>query len=98
MAISETARVRAPRGTKSLTRAFFAALAEIPEDRREAVAKAAQSAIREELQARRSKQSGKAARGTAATRGAAKGDGRRRRGPARRTRRTRETSEEGAQF
>ena len=98
MAISESMRTRAPRGTKTLTRAFFSALAEIPEDRRDSVAKAAQSAIREELQARRVKQSGKSARVTRTGRGAAKTDGPRKRTAARRTRRTREPSEENAQF
>jgi len=58
MAISETPRTRAPRGTKSLTQAFFAALSEIPQDRRDVVAKAAQSAIREQLRVRRDKEKG----------------------------------------
>lgn len=99
MAISESTRTRAPRGTKTLTRAFFAALAEIPEDRRDSVAKAAHSAIREELQARRVKQAGKSGRAAGTARGAAKADGgARKRTPVRRTRRTRETSEENAEF
>lgn len=55
MAISESAPRRAPRGTKSLIRAFFLALAAIPEERRDEVARAAQTAIRAELQARRLK-------------------------------------------
>jgi hypothetical protein len=49
MATTETARARAPRGTKTVADAFFAALKEIPEVRQAEVAKAAQSAIREML-------------------------------------------------
>lgn len=86
MAIADTSRVRAPRGTKTLTQAFFSALADIPEDRRDAVAKAAQSAIREELQARRVKQAGKSTRGRPSIAGASKANGPRKR-VARRTRR-----------
>jgi hypothetical protein len=90
MAITDTTRSRAPRGTKILTQAFFSALADIPEDRRDAVARAAQSAIREELQARRSKKTGKSTRGRPATGGATKADGPRKRAAARRTRVTAE--------
>src|SRR5438105_10829066 len=75
MAITDTTRSRAPRGTKTLTQAFFSALADIPEDRRDAVARAAQSAIREELQARRIKQAGKSTRGRRATTSADKANG-----------------------
>jgi hypothetical protein len=84
MAITESTRIRAPRGTKSLTKAFFAALAEIPEPRRAEVAKAAQLAIREELRSRDYK--GKATRGPRSAAGTRKVV-RRRRGPVRRTRR-----------
>src|SRR5579863_8320503 len=101
MAVSDT-RTRAPRGTKTLTQAFFSALAEIPEERRDEVAKAAQSAIREELLARRLKKSGRGMRATtrgAATRGAAtRGAATKTNGPRRRAttatrgRRTRRTA------
>ncbi len=91
MAISET-RTRAPRGTKTLTQAFFSALSEIPEDRRDAVAKAAQSAIREELQARRLKKSARS--GRPATRGVAKTNGPRKRATPTRGRRTRRVAAE----
>ena len=87
MAIADTTRSRAPRGTKSLTQAFFSALADIPEDRRDAVARAAQSAIREELQARRIKKAGKSTRGRRTAVGAGKANGPRKRVTARRTRR-----------
>ena len=40
---------RAPRGTKTLAHAFFAAADEIPEARRSEVVKAALAAIRDEL-------------------------------------------------
>ena len=46
---------RAPRGAKPVTRAFFAALESIPEAARAAVAKAAQTMIRDELKLRRDK-------------------------------------------
>src|ERR1700712_624458 len=46
---------RAPRGTKILAKAFFAAAEEIPEPQRDAVIKAAYAAIREELKAMREK-------------------------------------------
>src|SRR5579875_2424190 len=97
MAVSET-RTRAPRGTKYLTQAFFAALAEIPEERRDAVAKAAQSAIREELQARRLKKPGRVGRptGRGTTRSAAKANGPRRRTSGVRGRRPRRVAEEEA--
>ena len=55
MAITNAARPRAPRGTKILTQAFFAALDDIPEMQQEAVSKAALVAIREQLQLRRQK-------------------------------------------
>ncbi len=55
MAISAASRPRAPRGTKILTQAFFAALNDIPEIQQEAVAKAALVAVKEQLQLRRQK-------------------------------------------
>ena len=55
MAISNAARPRAPRGTKILTQAFFAALSDIPPIQQEAVARAAVAAIKEQLQLRRQK-------------------------------------------
>lgn len=51
-----TTRARAPRGTKILTQAFFAALADIPESQQEVVARAAQVAIRDQLRVRREKE------------------------------------------
>lgn len=91
MAISEE-RTRAPRGTKTITQAFFSALSEIPEERRDAVARAAQSAIREELQARRVKKSARGGRtGTRGT--AAKANGpRKRAAPVRAVRRSRRSA------
>lgn len=54
--MSDTAtRTRAPRGTKSVSDAFFAALRDIPEARRTDVARAAQIAIRDELKVMRDK-------------------------------------------
>jgi hypothetical protein len=55
MATTTAARPRAPRGTKILTQAFFAALDDIPAPQQEAVAKAALVAVREQLQVRRQK-------------------------------------------
>jgi len=46
---------RAPRGTKLLAQAFFAAADEIPEGQRDAVVKAALSAIRDTLKVNREK-------------------------------------------
>jgi len=46
---------RAPRGTKVLTQAFFAAADAIPEPQRPAVVKAALAAIRDEIKAAREK-------------------------------------------
>jgi hypothetical protein len=45
-------RQRAPRGSRTVSQAFFAALDAIPEGRRKEVAKAAQAAIREELKSK----------------------------------------------
>jgi hypothetical protein len=55
MVNSDTARSRAPRGTKSVTDAFFSALHELPEIRQGEVAKAAQIAIRDALKLARDK-------------------------------------------
>jgi len=49
-------RQRAPRGSRTVSQAFFAALEAIPEARRQEVAKAAQAAIREELKVKHRKQ------------------------------------------
>jgi hypothetical protein len=49
-------RQRAPRGSRTVSQAFFAALEAIPEARRQEVAKAAQAAIREELKLKQRKQ------------------------------------------
>ena len=51
MAKAETT-TRAPRGAKPVSQAFFAALETIPEATRSAVAKAAQTMIRDELKLR----------------------------------------------
>jgi len=55
MAKPELTTTRAPRGTKPVMVAFFAALDAAPEASRTAIAKAAQIMIREELKARRDK-------------------------------------------
>ena len=52
---ADTAAVRAPRGTKPVSQAFFTALESVPEASRSAVAKAAQVMIRDELKTRREK-------------------------------------------
>jgi hypothetical protein len=46
---------RAPRGTKILAQAFFSAADEIPDDRRDAVVKAALALIRDQLKDARDK-------------------------------------------
>ena len=51
----ETTPTRAPRGTKPVSQAFFAALAAIPEAARSAVARAALVMIRDELKTQREK-------------------------------------------
>ena len=56
MAKAETASTRLPRGTKPVAQAFLAALDAVPDASRAAVAKAAQTMIRDELKARREKQ------------------------------------------
>ena len=68
MGKSATATDRAPRGTKVLAQAFFTAADGIPDDRRDAVVKAALALIREQLKDVRDK--AKAAR---AKRAGAKG-------------------------
>jgi hypothetical protein len=55
MASKEDVRARVPRGTKTLTQAFFAALDGIPGAQQKAVATAAVAAIRDELKAVRLK-------------------------------------------
>jgi hypothetical protein len=49
MAETDSSRIRAPRGTHNVARAFFVALNEIPAARQAEVARAAQAAIRDEL-------------------------------------------------
>ena len=53
MAKADTASARAPRGSKPVSQAFFAALDSAPEIRRAEIAKAAQIMIRDELKIRR---------------------------------------------
>ena len=60
-----TATARAPRGTKPVMQAFFAALESVPEATRRAVAKAAQTMIRDELKNRRDKLKAAAAKAKA---------------------------------
>jgi hypothetical protein len=74
MAKAETANpaARAPRGTKPVTQAFFAALESVPEATRSAVAKAAQAMIRDELKNRREKLKAAAAKAKARGPAAAK--------------------------
>ena len=55
MAKAETGTLRAPRGTKPVSAAFFSALDAAPEAQRVAIARAAQVMIRDELRARREK-------------------------------------------
>ncbi len=55
MAKAETTTPRAPRGTKPVILAFFAALDAVPDAQRATVAKAAQVMIRDELKLRREK-------------------------------------------
>jgi hypothetical protein len=55
MAIKATAATRAPRGTKTLTQAFFTAADGIPEAQRADVVKAALAAIRDQLKDDREK-------------------------------------------
>jgi len=64
MAKAETT-TRAPRGTKPVSQAFFAALESVPEATRSAVAKAAQAMIRDELKNRRDKAKADAAKAKA---------------------------------
>ena len=56
MAIKTSASTRAPRGTKTLTQAFFAAADSIPEAQRNAVVKAALLAIRDQLKVDRERE------------------------------------------
>ncbi len=61
MAKAETS-TRAPRGAKPVSQAFLTALENIPDASRAAVAKAAQTMIRDELKLRREKIKAKAAK------------------------------------
>lgn len=74
MARAETtaSKTRAPRGTKPVTQAFFTALDAVPEMTRPAVAKAAQTMIRDELKTRREKLKAAAAKEKASRPAAAK--------------------------
>jgi len=65
MATTTETRPRAPRGTKILTQAFFAALDDIPQPQQDTVAKAALAAVREQLQLRRQKAKAMTANGRA---------------------------------
>jgi hypothetical protein len=55
MPVKATVATRAPRGTKTLTQAFFSAADGIPESQRDAVVKAALAAIRDQLKEDREK-------------------------------------------
>jgi hypothetical protein len=55
MAMKAASTARAPRGTKTLTQAFFSAADEIPEAQRDGVIKAAIAAIRDQLKDSRDK-------------------------------------------
>jgi hypothetical protein len=77
---------RAPRGTKTLTQAFFSAADDIPADRRDAVVKAAVAAIRDTLKqasekAKATRAKTKTSRPTARGRAAAPGTSNRRTTP-----------------
>lgn len=62
MAIKDDVRARAPRGTKTVTQAFFVALDDVPEPQQAAVATAALTGIRDALKARKLKAKEAAAR------------------------------------
>ena len=62
---TESTTTRAPRGTKPVMAAFFAALDATPEASRAAIAKAAQVMIRDELKSRREKVKAAAAKSKA---------------------------------
>jgi hypothetical protein len=81
MAIKTDVRARAPRGTKTLTQAFFEALDGVPESQQKAVAAAALAGIRDELKTQRLKVR------DAASRGKAKAPARTKAAPARKTKR-----------
>ncbi len=53
MARKETSATRAPRGSRVVSQAFFAALGTVPEIQQAVVARAAQAMIRDELKGRR---------------------------------------------
>jgi hypothetical protein len=67
MALREDVRTRAPRGTKIVAQAFFAALADIAEGQQAAVASAAVNAIRDTLKQRQAKTKLAAAKAKAKT-------------------------------
>ena len=65
MAIKEVSRPRVPRGTKSVTQAFFEALDGIPDSQQAAVISAALAGIRDEVKARHLKRRENAAKAKA---------------------------------
>ena len=65
MAIKEVSRPRVPRGTKSVTQAFFEALDGIPDSQQAAVISAALAGIRDEVKARHLKRRENAAKANA---------------------------------
>ena len=69
---TEAVPTRAPRGTRPVAAAFFAALDSVPEASREAIARAAQIIIRDELKLRRDKSRAAAAKLKATTAAAAR--------------------------
>ena len=66
MARSENSATRAPRGSRVVSQAFFAALDAVPDIQRVIVARAAQEMIRDELKARREMAGKAAAKGSRA--------------------------------
>jgi hypothetical protein len=72
MAIKEDVQKRAPRGTKNVTQAFFAALDDIADGQQAVVGAAALAAIRDELKGRRVKIKEAAAAAKAKTKAPAK--------------------------
>ncbi len=65
MATKQDVRARAPRGTKTVAQAFFAALGDVAEGQQSVVASAALTAIRDALKVRREKTKKVAARARA---------------------------------
>lgn len=62
MAMKDDVRARAPRGTKTVTQAFFVALDDVPDNQQTAVANAALAGIRDALKVRKLKAKEAAAR------------------------------------